>query len=153
VGVGYTGTEESKLALSLAEALARQLGSRLRLIAAFPPSTAGWLPADVNVRDYRARVLGDLEETLAAAALGITGVGTECEVIEGDPAEALAEQGSNLDLLVVGSRGYGPLRRVLLGGVSGHVIQHAPCPVIVVPRGAKESFSDPERPPYVAVQF
>ncbi|HEY1238793.1 MAG TPA: universal stress protein [Solirubrobacterales bacterium] len=152
IGVGYTGTEESKLALAWAESLARQLGSRLRLIAAFPPLTVGWLPAEAGSEDYRERVVGDLEETLSAASLGITDVGTECDVIERDPAEALAEQGRDLDLLVVGSRGYGPLRRVLLGGVSGQVIQHAPCPVIVVPRGAKETLSEPKRPSYVAVE-
>ena len=38
--------------------------------------------------------------------------------------------------MVVGSRGYGPLKAVLLGGVSGQLIRSAACPVIVVPRGA-----------------
>jgi nucleotide-binding universal stress UspA family protein len=38
---------------------------------------------------------------------------------------------------VIGSRGYGPLHSVLLGGVSGRVIRDAACPVIVVPRGAQ----------------
>jgi nucleotide-binding universal stress UspA family protein len=36
----------------------------------------------------------------------------------------------------MGSRGYGPLRRVLLGSVSSHVMRHAHCPVVVVPRSA-----------------
>jgi nucleotide-binding universal stress UspA family protein len=152
IGVGYTGTEESKLALAWAEFLACQLGCRLRLIAAFPQLTEGWLPTEVTTDDCRRQVQGDLEETLSAASLGVTDIGTECEVIEGDPAEALAEQGRDLDLLVVGSRGYGPLRRVLLGGVSGQLIQHAPCPVVVVPRGSKEAPSETKRRSYVAVE-
>ena len=42
-----------------------------------------------------------------------------------------------MDLLVVGSRGYGPLRRVLLGSVSSELMHSAPCPVMVVPRTAE----------------
>jgi hypothetical protein len=40
-------------------------------------------------------------------------------------------------LLLLGSRGYGPLRAVLLGGVSHVVVREAACPVIVLPRGAR----------------
>jgi nucleotide-binding universal stress UspA family protein len=49
----------------------------------------------------------------------------------------IVERSLGLDLLVIGSRGYGPLRAVLLGAVSGRVIRDAACPVIVVPRGAE----------------
>jgi nucleotide-binding universal stress UspA family protein len=56
-------------------------------------------------------------------------------LLAGEPARALAEHSRGLDLLVVGSRRYGPLRAVLLGGVSGRVIRSAACPVVVVPRG------------------
>lgn len=53
----------------------------------------------------------------------------------GDPVELLAARTAELDLLVIGSRGYGPLRSVLVGGVSGRLLRKAECPVIVVPRG------------------
>jgi nucleotide-binding universal stress UspA family protein len=59
----------------------------------------------------------------------------------GDPADELATQASDLDLLVIGSRGYGPLRSVLLGGVSAKVMRSAPCPVFVVPRASTEDFA------------
>ncbi|HEY8002533.1 MAG: universal stress protein [Vicinamibacteria bacterium] len=55
---------------------------------------------------------------------------------EGDPAEALVQRSRDLDLLVVGSRGYGPLRHALVGNVSWEVIRSAACPVLVVPRAA-----------------
>ena len=42
-------------------------------------------------------------------------------------------------LLVVGSRGYGPLRRVLLGSVSTELVRSAPCPLIVTPRGMHDT--------------
>ena len=54
-----------------------------------------------------------------------------------DPAESLIRVSENLDLLVCGSRGYGPLRAVLLGGVSRRVAAEAQCPVIVLPRGVE----------------
>jgi nucleotide-binding universal stress UspA family protein len=56
-----------------------------------------------------------------------------------DPAETLIRTSEHLDLLVCGSRGYGPLRAVLLGGVSRRVAAEAHCPVIVLPRGARAS--------------
>lgn len=52
-------------------------------------------------------------------------------------ASERVDRSHDLDILVIGSRGYGPLHAVLLGGVSGRVIRDAACPVIVVPRGAK----------------
>ena len=42
----------------------------------------------------------------------------------------------HLDVLVMGSRGYGPLHAVLVGGVAGRVVRDAACPVIVLPRKA-----------------
>jgi nucleotide-binding universal stress UspA family protein len=55
---------------------------------------------------------------------------------EGDPAEVLVERSRELDLLVIGSRGYGPVRHALVGNVSWAVIRSASCPVLVVPRSA-----------------
>jgi len=60
----------------------------------------------------------------------------EFSLEDGDPPHALARHGVELDLLVIGSRGHGPLRRTLLGGVSAEVMRAAPCPVLAVPRTA-----------------
>src|SRR4029450_13189317 len=64
------------------------------------------------------------------------GVTCDGEVMVDDPADALLSISSNLDLLVMGSRGYGPGLAVLLGGVSRRVTMKARCPVLVVPRGS-----------------
>jgi nucleotide-binding universal stress UspA family protein len=60
--------------------------------------------------------------------------------------DALAAASAEIDLLVCGSRGYGPLRSVLVGGVSDRLTRQAPCPVIVVPRGAVAEPHEPTDP-------
>ena len=55
---------------------------------------------------------------------------------EGDPASVLSECSEHLDMLFLGSRGYGPVRRALLGSVSQALMRGAHCPVVVVPRPA-----------------
>ena len=143
IGVGYDGTEESQLALAEAERLARQLNASLRLIAVVPPVpvTAGRIGhTEVGYTDVLRRHFRDVLEAGGSKLPYATAVETVLE--EGDPAAALAAQGVELDLLVIGSRGYGPVRRALLGGVSAAVMRTAPCPVIVVPRASTRKPSD-----------
>jgi nucleotide-binding universal stress UspA family protein len=66
-------------------------------------------------------------------------VEVEVDAFLEDPADSLIRVSEHLDLLVCGSRGYGPLRAVLLGGVSRRVAAEASCPVIVLPRGVESS--------------
>jgi nucleotide-binding universal stress UspA family protein len=82
-------------------------------------------------RSTAAEMLGsalyELRDTLA-------GVEVERVVIDDrHPAEALVEASSDADLLVVGSRGRGGFKQMLLGSVSHAVVLHAICPVVVVP--------------------
>ena len=63
----------------------------------------------------------------------------ETDAFVEDPADVLIRVSEHLDLLVCGSRGYGPLRAVLLGGVSRRLAAEAQCPVIVLPRGVTSS--------------
>jgi len=63
------------------------------------------------------------------------GVAATTRRLDGPAAPELEKVcAEGVDLLVLGSRGYGPLMRVLLGSVSGHVFRHAPCPVMVARR-------------------
>jgi nucleotide-binding universal stress UspA family protein len=120
IGVAYDGSEESKIALDEGTRLAANLGGTLRLIQA---------ERDETSRDDARRAL-----EREAASIG-EGRNVETALVDGGAAAALADQGIELDLLVIGSRGYGPLRRTLLGGVSAEVMRTAPCPVWVTPRG------------------
>jgi nucleotide-binding universal stress UspA family protein len=130
IGVAFDGSLESRIALVYATALAKRLESLLRIVTIVP------IEADADSsfrtamqdhgRDVRDAALDDLPPW----------VEVESALEEGDPTRALARHGVDLDLLVVGSRGYGPIRRNLLGGVSADVMRTAPCPVIAVPRTA-----------------
>jgi nucleotide-binding universal stress UspA family protein len=53
------------------------------------------------------------------------------------PAHELAAQSELVDLMVVGSRGYGPRAAVLLGSVTHTLLRKAACPVVVLPRGSR----------------
>jgi nucleotide-binding universal stress UspA family protein len=53
-------------------------------------------------------------------------------VVEGAPQDVLVARAEGAGLLVVGSRGHGPIRGLLLGSVALHVAMHAGCPVLVV---------------------
>ena len=57
----------------------------------------------------------------------------ETRLAEGGAARVLTEEAAGADLLVVGSRGLGGFRELLLGSVSRECAQHAPCPVLIVP--------------------
>ena len=76
----------------------------------------------------------------ATDALG-GGVTVEADAFVEDPADVLIRVSENVDLLVCGSRGYGPLRSVLLGGVSRRLTAEAQCPVLVLPRGVSGSLT------------
>lgn len=95
---------------------------------------AGALEAVRSIREDAAATV--LRRGLDAVSVGRSAGG---EILTGQPAEALAAASADLDLLVCGSRGYGPMRAVLLGGVSRRLAAEAHCPVIVLPRGVESS--------------
>ncbi len=135
IGIAYDGSEEADLALDEAERLTRSVGADLRLITVVPTQTpfliqialAGELLEDVRdeVRRVQERGLSQLSEKTESEAV----------FMEGDPAAVLAEQAIDLDLLVMGSRSYGPVRSALLGAISSAVMRSASCPVLITPRG------------------
>jgi nucleotide-binding universal stress UspA family protein len=72
-----------------------------------------------GTRSVGAEVHGRLRDRVDQVAASFADeIQVETALLEGDPAQTLSEQSEHLDLLVLGSRGYGPLRRVLLGSVS-----------------------------------
>ena len=84
-------------------------------------------------------------ETIVAEAVAELGNGATGEAVVGVAREELVRLSERVDLLVLGSRGYGPVRRALLGGSADRVVHEAACPVIVVPRGACEDHAAEHR--------
>lgn len=135
IGVGFDGHLESEEALRYAGTLAQRTGASLLLIGALPPDVRiNRIGTEIGP-DVRESMRQGLKEALERGErMAPDGVATESVIDEGDPVAVLAGRGVECDLLVVGSRGYGPVRTVLLGGVSGPLMSQAPCPVIAVPR-------------------
>ncbi|MGK2936478.1 MAG: universal stress protein [Solirubrobacteraceae bacterium] len=133
VGVAHAGDPEGDEALAAGAALAHDLGADLRLVSVVEPGPAGLSSPDQLREDRRA----EREHRLAALADDVPGRSrSEARAVVAHPGPALVREGDDLDLLVLGSRGYGPAGSVLLGSVSRRVVAHARCPVLVVPRAA-----------------
>lgn len=141
IGVGFDGTSESQLALAAAEDLARASGASLRLVAAVtPPFDGGAMyayPYPIDWTSYYERLGERLHKDLDAA-LGRLDVPASGDVQTGWPPKLLEELSQTCDLLVVGSRHWGAVNRLLLGSTSTALVGHAHCPLLVVPRGAAE---------------
>ena len=141
IGVGYDGGPESEEALRTAAALAHRSGARLHPITAIPETPGLYVPGPLDSGEYAQYVAttrarhADTART-AIERLGAAGVDVVLEDPGGPAAEILAARSADLDLLVLGSRGHRPVRRVLLGSVATHLVRHSRCPLLVVPRAA-----------------
>ena len=153
IAVGFVDSPEGHAALAVAHMLAGRAGARLRVIAALDP-TGGLSTTPPPSIGLDGRHRAAVEATLSAALGALpAGVEIERELHVADPADVLLAVSEHVGLLVCGSRGYGPLRSVLLGGVSRRLVDGAQCPVLVLPREAGRPLIDliSERPGAVAV--
>jgi nucleotide-binding universal stress UspA family protein len=152
IGVGYDGSPESRHALDLACRLAEHADAYVRATTVVWPSSPFW-PTTTRYPGWpatqvSARCRGEemLERAIAGARDRITP-----EVAVGKAWQMLASGSADVDLLIVGSRAYGPVRSVVLGSTSTHVVRHARCPVLVLPRGTAVPDDEPTgRPTAVA---
>jgi nucleotide-binding universal stress UspA family protein len=139
IGVAFVDTPDGREAVRHGADLAARSGLPLTLYSVVGVHTNWFVPeavrpeeetVPVEVRkDYQEaldRVLGELPDGVRATG----------ELLYGDVVDELSVVGERgVDLLVCGSRGYGPVRRVLLGTVSAALVRQASVPVLVVPRG------------------
>jgi nucleotide-binding universal stress UspA family protein len=144
IGVGYVDTVEGHDALDNAIALARRSEAKLRVLSAAKerPVTGTYGGGDAltpatRYGDLASALRVSAEQAVETATRGVRGLEIEPDVSVGDPADFLIAASEQLDLLICGSRGYGPARAVLLGGVSRRVVSEARCPVIVLARGVE----------------
>jgi nucleotide-binding universal stress UspA family protein len=131
VGVGYNASPESKVALALAHELAAQTGASVHALevvwigsAAFsgiiPPAIGESIDVMIEEAQGRMKALPDVE---GYTVYGLTG-------------EELAVFGNAVDILIVGSRDYGPMRHQVIGSTCAYLQRHARCPLLVLPRSA-----------------
>ncbi|MFI4984616.1 MAG: universal stress protein [Solirubrobacterales bacterium] len=139
VGVAYNGSPESTAALALARELAAPTSASIHALEVVPLMSyayTGFVPAaigesvDVMLQEANSR-LKQLPDVQGHAVYGLTG-------------EELAAFGDELDVLVVGSRGYGPVKRLVLGSTSEYLERHARCSLVVLPRAAVAPAVDAE---------
>jgi len=134
--VAVDGSEAALRAARMAADVAVRFGARLTLAYVvprllLPPDVYGLTIAEVE-REQRAHA--DLLIHEALVSLGESGVEMETAVLSGPPAESIAEaaQAPDVDLVVVGSRGKGAVKRMLLGSVSDRLVHICPKPILVV---------------------
>jgi len=135
VAVAYVDTPDARSALRAAVGIAAELDAELQVISVLPdtrvrPSLGE--PARFG-RDQRVGFQESLDAVVGSLPADLV---TSVRLLEGPVVDTLADlRPEDADLLVCGSRGYGPARRVLLGGVSSRLLRHARLPVVIVPRG------------------
>jgi len=148
IGVAYDASAESEAALAEGVALATEFEAAMRLITVVPPlqlhsaepfagAAAGGDATRVHLKEAYRRALGEASTRLPSKLRAAPVLGA------GDPASVIADEaGKGVHLLVLGSRSYGPLRRVFAGSTAIELMRHAPCPVMVIPRGAATPSAD-----------
>lgn len=138
--VGVDGSEASDAALGWALEQARRTGDEVQVVYAWHYPEIGELltanPFELQHDELQADAAAQLRH--AVDRVGVPpGVRIDPVLAMGRAGEVLLRAASDADLLVVGTRGRGGVTGLLLGSVSQHCVQHAPCPVVVVPLGAR----------------
>jgi nucleotide-binding universal stress UspA family protein len=139
IGVAFVDTPDGHEAVRHAADLAARSGLPLTLYSVVGVHPNWFVPEAVRPEEETIpiEVRKDYQEALDRALAGLPdGVQAAGELLYGEVVDELSmvsERG--VDLLVGGSRGYGPVRRVLLGTVSSALVRQASVPVLVAPRG------------------
>ena len=136
--VGVDGSASAHAALRFAFEEARIRGARVRVVAAWHVPIAvyegAYVPMDSSLgEELETNTRRAVEGALAEVGDVAGDVDVETIVREGQAAHVLLEEAEGADLLVLGSRGLGGFRGLLLGSVSQQCAHHSPCPVVIVP--------------------
>jgi nucleotide-binding universal stress UspA family protein len=135
IGVGYDGSPESEHALAVAKSLADAHKSKVSAFeAVFFPARLYAAPAfpDQEALDH---IVDEARERVAQLE------GVEPHAAFGLPAEELTLYSASLDLLVIGSRSYGPIGRLVHGSTAQQLARTARCPLLVLTRAARKAMT------------
>lgn len=137
------GSESANSAIETVRSLKLPAGAEVRLVAVLPgmPELFGaawdsYVPSDAQMIELQ--MVSELDAALQNVRVRLErpGVTVRQEVLRGRPASQIVELSNQIraDLIVVGSRGLGTWKRLLLGSVSAEIVDHASCPVLVARR-------------------
>jgi nucleotide-binding universal stress UspA family protein len=136
--VGVDGSDHSKAALRWAVNEAALRGAGVRAVRAWQVYPALQPDTTITARDFddvRGQAGSFVEDFVAEVVPEHDDVKIEAVAVQGESvAPALIDAAADAELLVVGSRGLGGFRGLLLGSVSQQCVHHATCPVVVLPR-------------------
>ncbi len=132
--VGVDGSTTSRAALDWALEHASDDDTVVVATAWSIPAALGFEMPVASIVDYEVAAHRMVSHLVAELEVDDDGPKVTTHVGSGSPGKMLADLSTYADLVVVGSRGYGEVRSILLGSVSNHVVHHARCPVVVVPQ-------------------
>jgi nucleotide-binding universal stress UspA family protein len=134
--VGVDGSGSSASALRWAIRQAGLTGAAVDAVTAwhYPDTAASGMVAGgmVSACDFREIAEKIVADAVSTALDPASDVPVRARIAQGHAAQVLLGASAGASLLVVGSRGHGGFTEALLGSVSQHCVQHAPCPVVVV---------------------
>lgn len=133
IGVGYDGSPQSEHALQVASGLAAQTGAKLSAFEVVSLPKVAFGPGPLPVSDTIDALVEQARRRMAAVD------GVEARVAYGQPADELAAYSASVDLLIVGSRGYGPIGRLVHGSTSQQLARAARCPLVVLTRVVRQA--------------
>jgi nucleotide-binding universal stress UspA family protein len=138
VGVGFADSAEGRAAVALGRELAERTGGSARVLAGsgLSATLAGYASLAVALPAIEDEMFEEMNAEVTRVARELDGgANLRLDVRRGDPSRVLVEASRELDVLILGSRAYGPVRHAFLGSVSAEVMRAAHCPVLVLPRG------------------
>jgi nucleotide-binding universal stress UspA family protein len=137
IGVGYNGSPESEHAVATARRIAAEHGAKLSAFEAVSLPTYAFVGGPAPIDGVIEDLVNDAHTRIAA--LG----GVEPHAVYGYPVEELTLYSASLDLLIVGSRDYGPIGRIVHGSTCWQLARTARCPLLVLTRAARKADASP----------
>lgn len=130
--VGVDGSQQSVEALRWAARMAPVLGGGIRAVGAweYPPEYAGYVPLGSD--NFEEITQKRVDKAVHEAFGDDVPAGLSTSVVFGHPSKVLVHESEDASMLVVGRRGHGGFRGLLLGSVSSACVSHASCPVLVI---------------------
>jgi nucleotide-binding universal stress UspA family protein len=135
--VGIDGSEGAARALRFAAQEASLRDTDLRIVAVWNVPAAYYaseaMAPNIPVEQFEQSMRAAAERQVDECLDEYPDVKRHLIVTEGTPSQVLVEKSERADMLVVGSRGLGGFRGLMLGSVGQQCAHHANCPVVIVP--------------------